>query len=150
MNPKTIKPLHETHPHDSEFTHHVSRITPTQHVSPHPPQFDFPSRSPLLSGKTLEGIVLFPFVASSTQPRVVVTGAGIVTALGLGWKRANADGFRAGKSAMRPITLFDVSRQRTKIGARKWICRKHCFRTHFAPRPAALGSRGENVAARGG
>jgi 3-oxoacyl-[acyl-carrier-protein] synthase II len=66
--------------------------------------------------KTLERIVLFPFAASSTQPRVVVTGAGIVTALGFGW-RANADGFRAGKTAMRPLTLFDVSRQRTKTGA---------------------------------
>jgi 3-oxoacyl-[acyl-carrier-protein] synthase II len=72
--------------------------------------------SSLPSGKTLQRIVLFPFVASSTQPRVVVTGAGIVTALGFGW-RANADGFRAGKTAMRPITLFDVSRQRTKTGA---------------------------------
>lgn len=48
--------------------------------------------------------------------RVVVTGAGIVTALGCGWK-VNADGFRAGKSAFRPMTLFDVSRQRTKIAA---------------------------------
>jgi 3-oxoacyl-[acyl-carrier-protein] synthase II len=60
--------------------------------------------------------VLFPFVASSTQPRIVITGAGIVTALGFGW-HANADGFRAGKTAMRPITLFDVSRQRVKTGA---------------------------------
>src|SRR6185312_6779786 len=66
--------------------------------------------------KTLQRIVLFPFVASSTQPRVVITGAGVVTALGFGW-RANAEGFRAGKTAMRPITLFDVGRQRTKTGA---------------------------------
>ncbi len=49
-------------------------------------------------------------------PRVVVTGAGIVTALGLGWK-SNADGFRAGRRAFRPVTLFDVSRQRAKIAA---------------------------------
>ncbi|HZF01285.1 MAG TPA: beta-ketoacyl-[acyl-carrier-protein] synthase family protein [Methylomirabilota bacterium] len=48
--------------------------------------------------------------------RVVVTGAGIVTALGTGW-RTNADGFRAGKTAFRPVTLFDVSRQRAKIAA---------------------------------
>jgi 3-oxoacyl-[acyl-carrier-protein] synthase II len=47
---------------------------------------------------------------------VVITGAGIVTGLGLGW-RANADGFRAGRQAFRPVTLFDVSRQRTKIAA---------------------------------
>jgi 3-oxoacyl-[acyl-carrier-protein] synthase II len=46
----------------------------------------------------------------------VVTGAGIVTALGRGWK-INAEGFRAGKTAFRPVTLFDVSRQRTKIAA---------------------------------
>ena len=49
-------------------------------------------------------------------PRVVITGAGIVTALGIGW-RANADGFRAGKQAFRPVTLFDVSHQRAKIAA---------------------------------
>jgi 3-oxoacyl-[acyl-carrier-protein] synthase II len=51
-----------------------------------------------------------------TAPRVVVTGAGIVTALGAGWKR-NADGFRAGRTAFRPVTLFDVSRQRVKTAA---------------------------------
>ncbi|HEX7569518.1 MAG TPA: beta-ketoacyl synthase N-terminal-like domain-containing protein, partial [Verrucomicrobiae bacterium] len=49
-------------------------------------------------------------------PRVVVTGAGIVTALGLGWQK-NAAGFRAGKTAFRPVTLFDVSRQRVKTAA---------------------------------
>jgi 3-oxoacyl-[acyl-carrier-protein] synthase II len=46
----------------------------------------------------------------------VVTGAGIVTALGCGWK-PNASGFRAGRSAIRPVSLFDVSRQRTGIAA---------------------------------
>ena len=63
--------------------------------------------------------VLFPLSKSSAvvRPgRVVVTGAGIVTALGLGWK-VNARGFRAGRSAFRPVTLFDVSRQRAKIAA---------------------------------
>ena len=63
--------------------------------------------------------VLFPSPKSSaaTPPdRVVVTGAGIITALGSGWE-ANAGGFRAGRSAFRPVTLFDVSRQRTKIAA---------------------------------
>lgn len=49
-------------------------------------------------------------------PRVVVTGAGIVTALGLGWA-PNAQGFRAGKTAFRPVTLFDVTRQRAKRAA---------------------------------
>jgi len=47
---------------------------------------------------------------------VVITGAGIVTALGLGW-RANADGFRVGRRAFRPVSLFDVTRQRAKEAA---------------------------------
>jgi len=49
-------------------------------------------------------------------PRVVVTGAGIVTALGAGWK-SNSDGFRAGQTAFRRVTLFDVSRHRAKLAA---------------------------------
>src|SRR5689334_17892772 len=53
----------------------------------------------------------------STPPaRVVVTGAGIVTALGLGWS-ANALGFKEGRIAFRPVTLFDVSRQRVRSAA---------------------------------
>jgi 3-oxoacyl-[acyl-carrier-protein] synthase II len=47
---------------------------------------------------------------------VVVTGAGIVTSLGVGWQ-ANAEGFRAGRTAFRPVTLFDVSRHRVKTAA---------------------------------
>jgi len=61
--------------------------------------------------------VLFPPpVPKSPPPRVVVTGAGIVTAYGIGW-RVNAEGFRAGRTAFGPVTLFDVSRQRSKIAA---------------------------------
>ena len=61
--------------------------------------------------------MLFPFSPSSAAPpRVVITGAGIVTALGLGWK-LNAEGFRAGRRAFRPVSLFDVSRQRVKVAA---------------------------------
>ena len=61
--------------------------------------------------------MLFPLTPSPVAPpRVVVTGAGIVTALGPGWK-LNAEGFRAGRRAFRPVTLFDVSRQRVKIAA---------------------------------
>lgn len=61
--------------------------------------------------------MLFPFPPQPAEPRrVVVTGAGIITALGLGWK-SNADGFRLGRTAFREVTLFDVSRQRCKIAA---------------------------------
>lgn len=52
----------------------------------------------------------------SKLQRVVVTGAGIITALGSGWK-INAKRFRAGHAAFRPVTLFDVSRQRAKSAA---------------------------------
>ena len=48
------------------------------------------------------------------SPRVVITGAGIVTALGVGWGE-NVEGFRLGRVAIRPVTLFDVSRQRVKV-----------------------------------
>jgi 3-oxoacyl-[acyl-carrier-protein] synthase II len=61
--------------------------------------------------------VLFPLQNSnSALHRVVLTGAGIVSPLGTGW-RANAQGFRAGRVAFRPVTLFDVSRQRAKTAA---------------------------------
>jgi 3-oxoacyl-[acyl-carrier-protein] synthase II len=61
--------------------------------------------------------MLFPFPKPPARPhRVVITGAGIVTGLGVGW-RVNADGFRSGRQALRPVTLFDVSRQRAKIAA---------------------------------
>lgn len=61
--------------------------------------------------------MLFPLPTKSPTPqRVVITGAGIITAFGAGW-RVNAEGFRAGRQAFRPVTLFDVSRQRSKIAA---------------------------------
>jgi len=61
--------------------------------------------------------VLFPPSRRSSEVhRVVITGAGIVTALGFGWK-TNAEGFRAGRTAFRPVTLFDVSQQRAKMAA---------------------------------
>jgi 3-oxoacyl-[acyl-carrier-protein] synthase II len=63
--------------------------------------------------------VLFPAPKCSSAAkarRVVVTGAGIITAFGAGWK-INAEGFRSGRTAFRPVTLFDVSRQRCKIAA---------------------------------
>jgi len=61
--------------------------------------------------------MLFPASSlRSSPPRVVITGAGIVSALGIGWK-PNAEGFRAGKSAFRHISRFDVTRQRVKVAA---------------------------------
>ncbi|HET7623707.1 MAG TPA: beta-ketoacyl-[acyl-carrier-protein] synthase family protein [Verrucomicrobiae bacterium] len=60
--------------------------------------------------------MLFPFQTSNRPARVVITGAGILTALGAGWQR-NSEGFRRGEIAIRPLTLFDVSRQRVKVAA---------------------------------
>lgn len=57
--------------------------------------------------------MLFPSPRSSAPHRVVVTGLGIVTAYGLGWE-TNAEGFRWGKTAFKPVSLFDVSRQRVQ------------------------------------
>jgi 3-oxoacyl-[acyl-carrier-protein] synthase II len=53
---------------------------------------------------------------SRSAARVVITGAGVLTALGCGWA-ANAAGFRNGRRAFRPVTLFDVTRQRVKTAA---------------------------------
>ena len=63
---------------------------------------------------------------------MVITGAGIVTSMGLGMAE-NAAGFREGRTAFREVDLFDVSQQRTKsagqailpdkppgVGARVW------------------------------
>jgi 3-oxoacyl-[acyl-carrier-protein] synthase II len=59
----------------------------------------------------------FPLMISQQAPKpktrdgprdVVVTGLGMVTALGCGW-RINADGFRSGRSGIREVTVFDTS-----------------------------------------
>jgi len=70
-----------------------------------------------LAESLLNRTVLFPFhdKPSSTQ-RVVITGAGIITAFGTGWK-TNAEGFRQGRAMFRPVSLFDASAQRVKVAA---------------------------------
>ncbi len=61
--------------------------------------------------------MLYRPTAAKTGPhRVAITGAGVVTALGFGW-RANAAGFRLGHPAFSPVRLFDVSRQRARLAA---------------------------------
>ena len=45
---------------------------------------------------------------------VVITGVGIVTALGVGWK-ANAEGFRDGRVALKEVTVFNTAAQRVHI-----------------------------------
>ena len=61
--------------------------------------------------------MLFPrSIIPKPAPRVVITGAGIVTALGHGWE-SNAAGFRAGETGFRLVKQFDVSRQRVKTAA---------------------------------
>src|SRR5512139_4199588 len=70
----------------------------------------------LEDGSSLQSM-LFPSPRpSAASARVVVTGAGIVTALGAGWK-ANAEGFKTGRRAFSPVSVFDVSRQRVKTAA---------------------------------
>ena len=70
-----------------------------------------------LAGRLGHWIVLFPLPRQvSSPPRVVITGAGIITALGQGWA-LNAAGFRAGRTAFRPVTLFDTTRQRVRVAA---------------------------------
>lgn len=49
--------------------------------------------------------------SDSQTNRVVITGAGIITSMGLGWQD-NAEGFREGRQAFREVTLFDTSGQR--------------------------------------
>jgi 3-oxoacyl-[acyl-carrier-protein] synthase II len=55
-------------------------------------------------------------MSSNTQPRVVVTGMGALTALGLD-VATTWDGLVAGRSGVAAITQFDPSRLTTRIGA---------------------------------
>jgi len=60
--------------------------------------------------------VLFPLNNSGGLRRVVVTGVGVITPFGRGWA-SNAQGFREGKRAIGPVSLFDVSTNRSRIAA---------------------------------
>ena len=46
---------------------------------------------------------------------VVITGVGVITAMGCGWE-ANVAGLRAGRVALGPVSVFDVSRQAARLG----------------------------------
>jgi 3-oxoacyl-[acyl-carrier-protein] synthase II len=61
--------------------------------------------------------VLFPPPqATQTGEPIVVTGAGVVTALGVGWTR-NLEGFRDGRVGLRQVTWLDVTGRRVSRAA---------------------------------
>jgi 3-oxoacyl-[acyl-carrier-protein] synthase II len=92
-------------------------------------------------GRTGASIVLYSKVSSSRPlSRVVITGAGIVTALGIGWAK-NAEGFRFGRNGIQPVTLLDVTRQRVKVAAEVRLP-ETLPRTRLSPRQAGRGERG--------
>jgi len=51
---------------------------------------------------------------------IVITGVGILTAMGRGW-RENADGFRQGRNALRTIDLFSTEGQRVHHGGQTQV-----------------------------
>lgn len=65
----------------------------------------------MAGGTALNHMAEFPTNTANGLHRVAITGAGIITSMGNGWK-PNAMGFREGRMALRKITLFDASRQR--------------------------------------
>jgi 3-oxoacyl-[acyl-carrier-protein] synthase II len=77
------------------------------------------------------------------QQRTVITGAGILTAHGSGWQ-VNADAFRNGTVSLRPVTLFDVSRQRVHT-AGEVILPDKLPSHHLSPRELPRLERGAHL-----
>lgn len=50
-----------------------------------------------------------------TKKRIVITGIGVISPIGIG-KEQYWEGLREGKSGIKPITLFDTSRFKVKVG----------------------------------
>ncbi|MEP4076786.1 beta-ketoacyl-[acyl-carrier-protein] synthase family protein [Haloferula sp.] len=75
---------------------------------------------------------------------VVITGAGIHTSMGGGWQE-NAEGFRAGRTAFRPVDLFDVSRQRVGTAGQALMPEKPAI-PGFSARDWARMDRGTRMA----
>jgi 3-oxoacyl-[acyl-carrier-protein] synthase II len=73
--------------------------------------------------------------SQSETHRVVVTGAGIITAMGCGWE-VNAEGFRSGRVALGPVTVFDTTRQRVHRGGEA-IFPGQLPETNITPRQSA-------------
>jgi len=59
-------------------------------------------------------VPLPPSLPPRASDEVVITGVGVITAMGCGWE-ANVAGFRAGRVALGPVTVFDVSRQAARL-----------------------------------
>lgn len=78
---------------------------------------------------------LSPASRTASAARVVVTGMGMITALGMGCDR-QATGFRTGRQAFRPVSLFDVARQRATTAAEVDLPAT-LPRTHLTPRQEA-------------
>ena len=55
-----------------------------------------------------------PSLSLGASTEVVITGVGVITAMGCGWE-ANIAGFRAGHVALGPVTVFEVLRQGAQI-----------------------------------
>lgn len=84
-----------------------------------------------------------PVDRSSQSPTdIVITGGGILTAMGLGW-RANADGFREGRNALRDIDLFSTEGQRVHHGGQAEVPEigEIAVAANLPPRRAARADR---------